>query len=196
MGERKHFCKKDEPGGFFPASSYRMIFAKLLHPRLAQRLADRQPDSTWTFLTTAESFRAADLRRGWPRFPLATATVGILLLVFTLLPFGQYRLHAAPVGSVTPLHEFSAPNPTKPVQASDGNFYGTITGGTPKGFGSIYQVTPAGVQTTLYNFTGGTDGGNPFAGLVQGLDGNLYGTTRGAARAASAPSSGSPPAER
>ena len=30
--------------------------------------------------------------------------------------------------------------------------------------------------TTLYSFTGGNDGGNPLGGLVQGSDGNLYGT--------------------
>jgi len=33
---------------------------------------------------------------------------------------------------------------------------------------------------TLYSFTGGNDGGNPFAGLIQGTDGRLYGTTQDA----------------
>jgi len=32
--------------------------------------------------------------------------------------------------------------------------------------------------TTLFNF-GSTDSGGPFVGLVQGLDGNFYGTTEG-----------------
>jgi uncharacterized repeat protein (TIGR03803 family) len=31
--------------------------------------------------------------------------------------------------------------------------------------------------TTIYNFTGGSDGGNPSAGLIQDPGGNLYGTT-------------------
>ena len=38
-----------------------------------------------------------------------------------------------------------------------------------------------GALTTLYSFTGGTDGGSPYAGLVQGSDGNFYGTTDTAA---------------
>ena len=32
-------------------------------------------------------------------------------------------------------------------------------------------------MTTLYNFTGGADGGDPFAPPIQGIDGNFYGTT-------------------
>ena len=61
----------------------------------------------------------------------------------------------------------------------DGNFYGnTITGGSG-GYGTVFQVTPAGALTTLYSFTNGADGGNPWGGLVQASDGNLYGTTQG-----------------
>jgi uncharacterized repeat protein (TIGR03803 family) len=40
-------------------------------------------------------------------------------------------------------------------------------------------MTPAGVLTTLYSFTGLADGGDPVAGLTRGSDGNLYGTTYG-----------------
>jgi uncharacterized repeat protein (TIGR03803 family) len=64
------------------------------------------------------------------------------------------------------------------VQASDGSLYGTTyQGGTNGGNGTIFKLTTNGNFTSLYSFTGTNDGGNPFAGLVQGSDGNLYGTT-------------------
>ncbi len=44
------------------------------------------------------------------------------------------------------------------------------------GCGTIFKVTTAGVVTTLHSFDS-TDGAGPVAGLVQGTDGNLYGTT-------------------
>jgi len=66
------------------------------------------------------------------------------------------------------------------VQATDGNFYGITNAGGAHGLGEVYKITPAGVFTTLYSFcsqTSCTDGQGPYAGLVQGTDGNLYGTT-------------------
>ncbi len=71
------------------------------------------------------------------------------------------------------------------VQATDGNFYGTTYAGTAYRGGTVFKITPTGVLTTLYMFCsndGGNpsdcaDGENPSAGLVQGTDGNFYGTT-------------------
>jgi uncharacterized repeat protein (TIGR03803 family) len=40
----------------------------------------------------------------------------------------------------------------------------------------LAALAPAQTFTTLYNFTGGPDGGNPYAGLIQDPAGNLYGT--------------------
>jgi len=64
------------------------------------------------------------------------------------------------------------------IQGSDGNFYGTTDAGGANGDGTVFKITPSGTETLLYSFTGGSsDGSNPTAGLIQGTDGNLYGTT-------------------
>ena len=64
------------------------------------------------------------------------------------------------------------------MQGSDGNFYGTTTsGGDTNGDGTIFQMTPSGVLTTLHVFDG-TDGSQPHAALALGSDGNFYGTTQ------------------
>ena len=75
-------------------------------------------------------------------------------------------------------------NPEAPlVQGSDGNFYGTTYfGGTSTncngGCGTVFQISPSGGLTNLYSFgTVSNDGRFPSAGLVQGSDGNFYGTT-------------------
>jgi len=72
------------------------------------------------------------------------------------------------------------------VQGSDGNFYGTTSaGGLGVGGireGVVFKITPTGKYTVLYslcNQLGCTDGGVPYGGLVQGTDGNFYGTTVG-----------------
>jgi uncharacterized repeat protein (TIGR03803 family) len=64
------------------------------------------------------------------------------------------------------------------IQASDGNFYGTTNRGGAHDFGEIFKITPAGEFTLLHSFAGPPDdGAYPIAGVVQGADGNLYGTT-------------------
>jgi uncharacterized repeat protein (TIGR03803 family) len=64
-----------------------------------------------------------------------------------------------------------------PVQGRDGNFYGTTpnaTNGTNDGI--VYKITPAGKFTILYVFNG-SSGAFPNDPLIQGTDGNFYGTT-------------------
>lgn len=71
-------------------------------------------------------------------------------------------------------------DPNLPTQGTDGNFYGTTQlGGDPTcRCGVVYKATAAGAITVLHTFKGyPTDGNHPYGILVQGTDGNFYGTT-------------------
>lgn len=65
---------------------------------------------------------------------------------------------------------------TELVRDSAGNLYGTTVQGGAYASGTVFQVTPAGVHTVLYNFTGGRDGGEPYKGVTLDAQGSLYGT--------------------
>jgi uncharacterized repeat protein (TIGR03803 family) len=60
---------------------------------------------------------------------------------------------------------------------ASGNLYGTSAAGGASKRGTLFKLDPAGTETVLYSFTGGTDGGTPVAPLVLHPSGDLYGTT-------------------
>jgi len=68
------------------------------------------------------------------------------------------------------------------IRDSAGNLYGTTVGGGTPGFGVVFEVDAAGNETVLYSFTGGADGGSPYAGVIRDPAGNLYGTTSSGGR--------------
>lgn len=96
-------------------------------------------------------------------------------------------------GTLTTLASFDGVNGQGPdfgslIQATDGNFYGTTVAGganasscgSNTGCGTVFRMTPGGQLTSLYSFCGQpncTDGFELFGGLVQGTNGNFYGTT-------------------
>ncbi len=89
----------------------------------------------------------------------------------------------SPGGVYTVLHEFTglddgwAPAAV-PIQASDGSLYGTTLGGSVSD-GIVYKYSPStGMFTTIFSFNpDGSQGYQIEAPLIQGSDGNLYGTT-------------------
>ena len=91
-----------------------------------------------------------------------------------------------PSGTQTTLHTFGGSDGSQPlaglVQANNGDFYGTTYMGGSEGKGEVFKITASGALTTVHSFcsqSGCTDGENPFAGMIQGTNGNLYGTTFG-----------------
>ena len=93
-----------------------------------------------------------------------------------------------PAGVETVLYSFGASNldglgPSGSlIQAADGNFYGTTMLGGAADAGTVFKITPTGVETVLYSFgASSTDAVNPSSGVIQGTDGNFYGTASGGA---------------
>jgi uncharacterized repeat protein (TIGR03803 family) len=87
-----------------------------------------------------------------------------------------------PGGAFTLLHSFSFSDGETPtaalLQGADGNFYGTtFEGGSNFDNGTVFQISSNGAFNSLYSFTNGLDGANPYAGLCQGPNGAFYGTT-------------------
>jgi uncharacterized repeat protein (TIGR03803 family) len=92
--------------------------------------------------------------------------------VFRITPSGILTT----LWSFTSFGDGSAPNAGL-VQGSDGSFYSTTVGGfDASSDGTVFRITSSGNLTTLHTFTG-ADGAGSTAGLVQGSDGNFYGTT-------------------
>ncbi len=103
-----------------------------------------------------------------------------------------------PSGTFTTLHSFCSEEdpstgncldgngPVGLIEGSDSNFYGSTWGGGAYDDGTVFKLTPSGTLTTLYSFCSRgdpnthdcLDGADPSAGVIEGSDGNFYGTTR------------------
>ena len=106
------------------------------------------------------------------------AGLALLMAVATL---GVYRVAGAQALDVVHAFHGHTEDAVFPVagviKGTDGNFYGTTSGGGTSGWGTLFRMTPSGVVTVLYSFRGGFDGGTPLTELVQSTDGFFYGTT-------------------
>jgi len=113
--------------------------------------------------------------------------------------FGTIFKFSPTNGALTTLYSFCPHNklhgictdglyPNGLIEAANGAFYGTTEEGGANvkedycrpGCGTIFKITASGALTTLYSFcsqTNCTDGYFPTSGLIQGTDGNFYGTT-------------------
>ena len=88
-----------------------------------------------------------------------------------------------PTGKETFVYSLGNENGASPhaslISDGKGNFYGAASGGGSGGAaaGVVFRMDKTGKETVLYNFTGGSDGDQPWAGVILDPEGNLYGTT-------------------
>jgi uncharacterized repeat protein (TIGR03803 family) len=106
--------------------------------------------------------------------PLA---IFIAVLIFASNGLAETVLHAFRSGAGDGLAPYG-----RLISDAEGNLYGTTALGGTSGACVVFELTkPQGsgawTETILYNFTGGSDGSQPYGGLIFDSAGNLYGTT-------------------
>ena len=112
---------------------------------------------------------------------LGAASAALALLVVLVL--GAATTPSAQAQTFNDLYNFAGPTSDGGypygvlVRDTKGNLYGTTYYGGSSSAGTVFVVSKTGTETILYNFTGASDGGYPFTGLVRDAKGNLYGTT-------------------
>jgi|HubBroStandDraft_6_1064221.scaffolds.fasta_scaffold140655_2 uncharacterized repeat protein (TIGR03803 family) len=116
-----------------------------------------------------------------------TSAISMLLAASLLCVLGSQgvaQTESVPGTTFTTLHSFAGTDGKESfaglLQGKNGNLYGTTYFGGAKNDGEVFQITTAGRLTTLHSFcstTGCADGEYSYAVLVQGADGNFYGTT-------------------
>ena len=112
-------------------------------------------------------------------------------IVWEITSSGTYRdLHDFG-GTTTNANGKSGPDGTNPTAGStfdsEGNMFGTTSGGGANSGGVVWEITSSGAYKDLHDFAGtvinsngqsGLDGYNPSAGVTFDSAGNMYGSTR------------------
>jgi uncharacterized repeat protein (TIGR03803 family) len=105
-----------------------------------------------------------------------------LVIILVLITSGNAQNTPA-LTTICSFVGWNGEQPFAPVVQRNGVFYGTTFLGGTGGVGTVFSLTPPSspgnswTQSVLYNFTGGSDGGEPTAGLLIGSSGVMYGTT-------------------
>jgi len=112
-------------------------------------------------------------------------SIRLPIMPLTVLVFCAVAVVASPARSFTTLHSFQGTDGANPyvglVQGTDGNFYGTTIDGGAYSGGNVFKMEPGGKVTSIYSFCSQSscpDGQYPDTVLVEGGDGNFYGTTQ------------------
>lgn len=106
-------------------------------------------------------------------------------MLFCVLTNGTHFRVLHHFGAVQPSGQLDGTNPYGTLlRASDGWLYGTAQSGGENQHGIVFKITREGMGYRVIHHFGAseTDGGSPSAGVIEGTDGYLYGTTFGGGR--------------
>lgn len=118
-----------------------------------------------------------------PNFKVTNHAGWIRSLLFTLLSVVALTTTEVSAQTLTVLYSFTggndgaAPGFAGVISDGSGNLYGTASEGGAYGEGTVFKLTPSGVETVLYSFKSSGDGTFPVSSLISDAAGNLYGTT-------------------
>jgi uncharacterized repeat protein (TIGR03803 family) len=132
-------------------------------------------------VTQRNAFRSFAGKEHLVRLPIPRAINLICIISALTIVLGQVLL----AQTFTVLHNFTlGEDGGVPVAGlardAAGNLYGTATQGGSGGVGTVFRLTTRNSQwvfTSMYGFKGGLDGSDPYAPVVIGPNGSLYGTT-------------------
>jgi uncharacterized repeat protein (TIGR03803 family) len=97
-------------------------------------------------------------------------------LVLGFVAVASPRAHSQTFSVVHNFQWSDGANPLGGITLDGSNLYGTTSAGGSYGEGTVFVINSGGVESVLYQFTGGADGGDPEGALIL-IGGNLYGTT-------------------
>jgi uncharacterized repeat protein (TIGR03803 family) len=92
--------------------------------------------------------------------------------VFRLDPFGNYTVLYAFTGGA----DGGIPQ-SNLLLDSGGNLFGTTTTGGTYNYGTLFELSADGTEKVLHSYGNGSDGREPYSGLIRDQAGNFYGTT-------------------
>jgi uncharacterized repeat protein (TIGR03803 family) len=114
----------------------------------------------------------------------AAQGIPVVVLTIAISVVGMVASRSAQAQTFTKIHDFAGIDGKLPVGTltmdTAGSLYGTTSSGGVNENGTVFKITRHGsnwILTTLYKFTGGSDGWAPCGGVTIGPDGALYGTT-------------------
>ena len=134
----------------------------------------------YRFIVSSQSLTSLHVFSSSEGVPAGPPVENTTYKLFGVTGPGQAYVWQVPTNAYTLLKGKIPKTPSGPLfLASDQNLYGASFSGGSNDAGAVFRITSNGKSGVVYSFTGLEDGTAPNAPLVEGKDGQLYGTASG-----------------